>query len=51
MSRFFEKLKNLLTTSPILAFSNFSKGFLLTTDASGIELGAVLLQVQEDGSI
>ena len=47
----FERLKDLLTTSPILAFPNFSKGFLLATDASGIGLGAVLSQVQEDGSI
>ena len=47
----FESLKDLLTTSPILAFPNFSKGFLLATDASGIGLGAVLSQVQEDGSI
>ena len=47
----FERLKDLLTTSPILAFPNFSKGFLLATDASGIEIGAVLSQVQEDGSI
>ena len=46
----FERLKDLLT-SPILAFPNFSKGFLLATDPSGIGLGAVLLQVQEDGSI
>ena len=47
----FERLKDLLTTSPILAFPNFSKGFLLATDASGIGLGAVLSQVQEDDSI
>ena len=47
----FERLKDLLTTSPILAFPNFSKGFFLATDASGIGLGAVLSQVQEDGSI
>jgi len=40
-----------LTSLPILAFPNFSKGFLLATDASGIGLRAVLLQVQEDGSI
>ena len=49
--KMFERLKDLLTTSPILAFPNFSKGFFLATDASGIGLGAVLLQVQEDGSI
>ena len=47
----FEELKKLLTTSPILAFPDFSKGFMLATDTSGVGLGAVLSQVQEDGSI
>ena len=49
--KIFKKLKNLLTISPILAFPNFTKGFLLATDASGIGLGTVLSQVQEDDSI
>ena len=47
----FEELKKLLTSSPILAFPDFSKGFLLATDASGVGLGAVLSQVQDDSSI
>ena len=41
----------LLTSSPILGFPDFSKGFLLATDASGVGLGAVLSQVQDDSSI
>jgi len=46
----YEGLKRLLTTSPILAFPNFTKGFLLAADASGtsgVGLGAVLSQAQE----
>ena len=42
----FEKLKELLTTPPILAFPNFELPFTLETDASGVGLGAVLSQQQ-----
>ena len=42
------ELKELLTTSPILAFPDFTKGFLLATDVSGT---AVLPQVQENNSV
>ena len=41
----FDKLKTLLTTSPITAFSDFSKAFSLYTDASTTGLGAILAQV------
>ena len=42
----FQELKRRLVTAPILSYSDFSKEFVLDTDA----LGAVLSQVQEDGS-
>ena len=35
--------------SPVLAFANYTKDFLLETDASKEGLGAVLSQKQEDG--
>ncbi len=47
----FEQLKKLLTESPVLAFPDFEKNFLLETDASRAGLGAVLAQKQEDGTI
>lgn len=40
----FEKCKSLLTCSDILQYPDFSKPFLLTTDASNFALGAVLSQ-------
>ena len=36
-------------SSPVLAFTNYTKDFLLETDASKEELGAVLSQKQADG--
>ena len=47
----FEQLKQLLTQSPVLAFPNFKKDFLLKTDASISGLGAVLAQKQGDGKV
>ena len=46
----FCKLKGLLTNSSLLVFPDFTKPFVLETDASGAGLGAVLPQKQEDGS-
>ena len=45
----FENLKKLLTSSPVLAFPQFDRPFILETDASGTGLGAVLAQKQDDG--
>ncbi|CAF4906430.1 unnamed protein product [Pieris macdunnoughi] len=40
----FEKCKHLLSNTPILAFPDFDKTFVITTDASDIALGALLSQ-------
>ena len=42
----FDRLKTLLTTSPITAFPDFSQAFRLYTDASTAGLGAILAQVR-----
>ena len=45
----FEELKQACMSSPVLAFADYTKDFLLETDASKEGLGAVLSQKQEDG--
>ena len=45
----FKALKQACMNSPVLAFANYTKDFLLETDASKEGLGAVLTQKQEDG--
>ena len=45
----FEVLKQACIQSPVLAFADYTKDFLLDTDASKKGLGAVLSQKQEDG--
>ena len=47
----FDRLESLLTEAPILAYPRFGQRFLVETDASGVGLGAVLSQVQLDGTI
>ena len=46
----FQELKHRLITAPILSYPDFSKEFVLDTDTSNFALGAVLSQVQNDGS-
>ena len=43
----FDKLKELCTNTPILAYDNFGKPFKLHTDVSVLGLGAVLYQEQD----
>ena len=45
----FQALKQACMNSPVLAFANYTKDFLLESDASKEGLGAVLSQKQEDG--
>ena len=45
----FEALKQAYITAPILVFADYTKPFLLETDASKDRLGAVLSQKQADG--
>ena len=45
----FERLKQACMNSPILAFADYTKDFLLEMDSSKEALGAVLSQKQEDG--
>ena len=44
----FVKIKELCTTTPILAYANYEKEFKLHTDASDKGLGAILYQEGED---
>ena len=43
----FDDLKELCTTTPILAYADFAKPFKLHTDASVLGLGTVLYQVHD----
>ena len=45
----FSTLRHKLTTTPVLAYPDFNKQFILDTDASNTAIGAVLSQIQCDG--
>eukprot|EP00731_Ephydatia_muelleri_P014191 Em0007g1501a len=46
----FDELRRCLVSSPVLAYPNYSKCFVLDTDTSDVGIGAVLSQPSEDGS-
>lgn len=45
----FRRIKELLVTAPILSCPDYSKEFVIQTDASGYGIGAVLVQPHEEG--
>jgi hypothetical protein len=45
----FEELKNSLVTAPVLAYPDFTKKFIVQTDASLTAIGGVLSQISDDG--
>ncbi len=45
----FVKIKTLLTSAPVLSCPDFSKKFIIHTDASNVGLGAILTQEADDG--
>ena len=45
----FEKLKIKLVEAPILRFPNWSTKFHVHIDASGLAIGAILTQLEDDG--
>jgi RNase H-like domain found in reverse transcriptase/Reverse transcriptase (RNA-dependent DNA polymerase) len=47
--RAFDVLRKHLTTSPILAYPDWNKDFLLFTDASNYGIGAILSQLNNEG--
>ena len=49
VKNWFEALKKLCSECPVLAYADYSKPFVLHTDASTLGLGAVLYQKQADG--
>ena len=46
----FLKLKELCCNPPVLAYADYANPFKLHADASGLGLGAILYQTQDDGT-
>jgi len=40
----FDRLKTLMSSTPVMAFPNFSQNFVIEVDASGYGIGAILMQ-------
>ena len=47
--RAFDQLRTCLCSAPVLAYPDFSRPFILDTDASDVGLGGVLSQVDDEG--
>ena len=45
----FEKVKKKLASSPVVAFPDFTRPFMVVTDASDVACGAVLIQCNDNG--
>ena len=46
-----DRLMEVLVNSPLLIFLDFSQGFVMETDASGVGLDVVLAQEREDRTL
>ena len=46
----FDELRKRLVSSPVLAYPDYERRFILDTDASDVGIGAVLSQVSDRGS-
>ena len=49
MTLTFEKLKEALFASSVLVYPNYKKPFIVSTDTSSRAVGAVLLQLDDEG--
>ena len=46
----FDAIRHQLSSPPLLSFPDFSRPFIVVTDASDVGIGSVLSQIQEDGA-